>query len=162
VVSSTSRPHFTPGKDTIPILQEAGWAPGPVWTGGQFRPHRDSIPDRPARNQSLYRLSYPAHRYVYVYTHTDTGRAKEINKKIGIVNAACQRNISLVILGTRAIGSTALTYAIPVLIEAESFLMRKHYKYISSPNRKRECATSLVFIAIFALLGCCTASVGSY
>ena len=24
------------------------------------RPHRDSIPDRPARNQSLYRLSYPA------------------------------------------------------------------------------------------------------
>ena len=26
-------------------------APGPVWTGGKSRPHRDSIPDRPARNQ---------------------------------------------------------------------------------------------------------------
>jgi hypothetical protein len=25
------------------------------------RPHRDSIPNRPARSQSLYRLSYPAH-----------------------------------------------------------------------------------------------------
>ena len=24
-------------------------------------PHRDSIPDRPARSRSLYRLSYPAH-----------------------------------------------------------------------------------------------------
>jgi len=60
VVSSTSRPHFTPGKDPVPILQEAGWAPGPVCTGGKSRPHRDSMPDRPARSQSLYRLSYPA------------------------------------------------------------------------------------------------------
>ena len=33
VVSSTPRPHFTPGKDPVPILQEAGWASGPVWTG---------------------------------------------------------------------------------------------------------------------------------
>jgi hypothetical protein len=46
VVSSTLRPHFTPGKDPVPILQEAGWTPGPVWTGGKSRPHRDSIPDR--------------------------------------------------------------------------------------------------------------------
>ena len=61
VVSSTPRPHFTPRKDLVPILQEVGWAPGPVWTGGKSRPHRDSIPDRPARSQSLYRLSYPAH-----------------------------------------------------------------------------------------------------
>jgi len=30
VVSSTPRPHFTPGKDPVPILQEAGWAPGLV------------------------------------------------------------------------------------------------------------------------------------
>ena len=58
VVSSTPRPHFTPGKDPVPILQQAGWAPGPVWTGGISRPHRDSIPDRPARSQSLYRLSF--------------------------------------------------------------------------------------------------------
>ena len=64
VVSSTPRPHFTPGKDPVPILQEAGWASGPVWTGGKSRPHRDSIPDRPARSQSLYRLSYPAQPYV--------------------------------------------------------------------------------------------------
>ena len=61
MVSSTPRPHFIPGKGPVPISQEAGWAPGPVWTGGKSRPHRDSIPDRPARSQSLYRLSYPAH-----------------------------------------------------------------------------------------------------
>ena len=63
VVSSTPRPHFTPGKDTIPILQEAGWAPGPVWTGGKSRTHRDSNQDRPARSKLLYRLSYRAHIY---------------------------------------------------------------------------------------------------
>ena len=38
-----------PGR-TLPILQEAGWAPGPVWTGGKSRPHWDSIPDRPGRS----------------------------------------------------------------------------------------------------------------
>jgi hypothetical protein len=28
----TSRPGcFTPGKDPVPVEQEAGWAPGPVW-----------------------------------------------------------------------------------------------------------------------------------
>jgi len=50
VVSSTPRPHFTPGKDPVPISQEAGWAPGSVRTGGKYRPPRHSIPDRPARS----------------------------------------------------------------------------------------------------------------
>jgi len=62
VVSSTPWPHFTPGRDPVPIVQEAGWAPGPVWTDGKICPHRDSIPDRPSRSQSLYRLSYRAHK----------------------------------------------------------------------------------------------------
>ena len=68
VVSSTPRPHFTPGKHTVPIVQEAGWAPGPVWTAGKSCPQRDSIPDRPALSQSLYRLSYPVpHIYSISY-----------------------------------------------------------------------------------------------
>ena len=60
---SAARPGRTlpPGQDPVPILQEAGWAPGPVWTGGKSRLHRDSIPDRPGPSQSLYRLSYRAH-----------------------------------------------------------------------------------------------------
>ena len=64
VVSSRPRPYFTPVKDPVPILQGAGWTPGPVSTSGKFRPHRDSIPDRPARSQSLYRLSYRAHDFL--------------------------------------------------------------------------------------------------
>ena len=35
VVTNTLRPHFTPRKDSVPILQEAGWAPGAVWTGSK-------------------------------------------------------------------------------------------------------------------------------
>ena len=40
MVSSTPRPYFTPGKDPVPIVQEAGWAPEPVQTGGKSRPTR--------------------------------------------------------------------------------------------------------------------------
>ena len=49
---SAARPGRTlpSGKDLVLIVQEAGWAQGPVWTGGKSRPHRDSIPDRPARS----------------------------------------------------------------------------------------------------------------
>jgi len=28
-------PLSTPGKDPVPIVQDAGWAPGPVWTGAE-------------------------------------------------------------------------------------------------------------------------------
>jgi hypothetical protein len=60
--SVTPRPLFTPGKDPVPIVQEAGWAPGPVWTGAEnLAPTGIRSPDRPGRSQSLYRLRYPAH-----------------------------------------------------------------------------------------------------
>ena len=53
---------FTPGKDPVPIVQEAGWAPGPVWTGAvNLASTGIRSQDRPARSQSLYRLSYPDH-----------------------------------------------------------------------------------------------------
>ena len=60
-MSVTPRPLFTPGKDPVPIVQEAGWDPGPVWTGAENLAPPTGIlsPDRPDRSQSLYRLSYP-------------------------------------------------------------------------------------------------------
>ena len=62
MVSVTPRPLFTPGKDTVPIVHEAGWAPGLVWTGAEnLAPAGIRSPDRPVRSQSLYRLRYPAH-----------------------------------------------------------------------------------------------------
>jgi hypothetical protein len=50
-VSVTPRPHFTHGKDPVPIVQEAGWAPGPVWTGAENLASTGiRFPDRPARS----------------------------------------------------------------------------------------------------------------
>ena len=35
---SAPRPgRFTPGNEPVLIVQEAGWAPGPVWTGAENR-----------------------------------------------------------------------------------------------------------------------------
>jgi len=56
VVSSTLWLYFAPGRDLVPFVQEAGWAPELVWTGGKSRPHRNSIPDRPAHSQLLYKI----------------------------------------------------------------------------------------------------------
>ena len=62
---STPRPgRFTPGKEPVPIVQEAGWAPGPVWTGAEnLAPTVIRSPDRPARSEPLYRLSYAGPLY---------------------------------------------------------------------------------------------------
>jgi hypothetical protein len=36
----TPRPgRFTPGKDLVPIVQEAGWSPWPVWTKHACKGH---------------------------------------------------------------------------------------------------------------------------
>jgi len=37
VVSITPWPNFTPVKEPVSLLQEAGWASGPVWTSGKSR-----------------------------------------------------------------------------------------------------------------------------
>ena len=61
-VSVTPRPLFTARKDPVLIVQEAEWAPGPVWTSAEnLAPSGVRSPDCPARSQSLYRLRYPAH-----------------------------------------------------------------------------------------------------
>ena len=55
---------FTPGKDPVPILQEAGWAPRPVWISAEnFASTGIRSPDLPARSESQYRLRYPGPNY---------------------------------------------------------------------------------------------------
>jgi len=61
-VNVTPQPLFTTGKDPVPIVQEAGWAPGPVWTCAEnLAPIWIRSLDHPVRSQSLYRPRYPAH-----------------------------------------------------------------------------------------------------
>jgi len=111
-VSVTPRPLFTPEKDLVPIVQEAVWVPGPVWTGAEnLAPTGIQSPDRPARSQSLYRLSYPAHnnkilkqqltakiffferKRLYCYLRYYTGiRRKELRKNHKIFQSEYQCN----------------------------------------------------------------------
>ena len=55
-----------PGKTWYPLYRRLGGTQG--WSGQMQKispTHRDSIPDCPARSQSLYRLRYPAHFWKY-------------------------------------------------------------------------------------------------
>ena len=59
-VSVRSRSLFNPEKDPVPIVQEAGWDPGSVWTGAENLASRGiPSPDRPARTQSLIPFTLP-------------------------------------------------------------------------------------------------------
>ena len=65
---STLRPgRFTPGNDPVPIVQEAKWAPGPVWTdAGNLASTGIRSTNRPARSDSLNRLRCPGPQEPYI------------------------------------------------------------------------------------------------
>ena len=63
----TPRLLYSRERDPVPIVQEAGWASGPVWTGAEnLAPSEIRSPDRPGRSESLY-LSRPT----LLYNSTD-------------------------------------------------------------------------------------------
>ena len=54
---------FTPRKDLVSIVQEAGWASETVWIGAKNLASTGiRFPDLPNRNESLYRLRHPGFR----------------------------------------------------------------------------------------------------
>jgi hypothetical protein len=53
VVNATPRSNYPREKDTVPILREVVYVPGPVWTGAENHAVTEiRSPDRPARSQS--------------------------------------------------------------------------------------------------------------
>ena len=59
--------RFTPGKDPVPIVEEAGWALGPVWTGEEILAPTGILSlDRPARSESPYRLIHSGLLLCYI------------------------------------------------------------------------------------------------
>ena len=60
LLNATPRPLYSREREPVSIVQEAGWAPGPVWAGAEnLAPTGIRSPERPARSELLYRLSYP-------------------------------------------------------------------------------------------------------
>jgi hypothetical protein len=51
---------LTQENDPVPKVTDTGWVPGLVWAGAEnLATTGIQFPDRPARSESLYRLSYP-------------------------------------------------------------------------------------------------------
>jgi len=65
---SAARPGRTlpPGKTRYPFYRRLGGPQGRSGLAEKSRPHRDSTPERPARSQSLYLLSYPFMYRIYI------------------------------------------------------------------------------------------------
>jgi hypothetical protein len=77
------RPFFTPGKDLVPIAQEAGWAPGPVWTGAEISPPPGFDP------QTVQPIA--SHNTVYATRHTGCNVDCEITAFLArLLNATVQ------------------------------------------------------------------------
>ena len=79
VVTSTPRSYFTSGKEQVTIVQEAGWAPGPIWTGGRSRPTGIRYPDRPVRSSVAIPTEIPGPHWYKYSTHISV---LETRKKI--------------------------------------------------------------------------------
>jgi hypothetical protein len=59
VVNARPRPLYPLERAPVPIVQDSGWAAGPVWTGAEnVAPTGIRSPDRPARSErkQIYRL----------------------------------------------------------------------------------------------------------
>jgi len=61
-------------KTRYTFLQKVGWARGPVWTSGKSRPHRNSIPDRPARKITLTLLKSYNNDETGIYIYSSVRR----------------------------------------------------------------------------------------
>ena len=149
----TPRPHFTPGKDPVPILHEAGWAPGPVRKGGKSRPHRDSIPDRPAWTQSLYRLSYRAHnkssKGVVYWTEIGWDWNRDSIKKITHVHVTLYRD-RVVLRSSSTIDYSLLTWHSRVAIAKRKVkILRKIWLLTCWIHRATGVCPSILFQNIF-------------
>jgi hypothetical protein len=74
VVNATPRPLYLRERDPVPIVQKAGWAPGPERKGAvNLTLAGLGFTDRPARKESQYRLSYPGpHTECKAFKHNST------------------------------------------------------------------------------------------
>ena len=77
--------HDTKGGEWLAIRSGRTLPPGSVWTGAEnLVPTGIRSPDRPARSQSLYRLSYRAHLCIGIRVKYIKYIKFSINKKLGV------------------------------------------------------------------------------
>jgi len=62
------RQHLTSGKDPVPILQEAGWASGPIWTGAENLAPPEFDPRTVQPVGSRYPAHHPTHKEALIHS----------------------------------------------------------------------------------------------
>jgi hypothetical protein len=104
VVNVKPRPLYPPGKTRYPLYRRLGWPRGRSGRVRKVSPPHTGIrsPDRQARSESLYRLSYPGrsscpvheqfnlYHLMYVVVHTDfmeRSSSCETNKIFGYLSS---------------------------------------------------------------------------
>ena len=76
---SAARPGISLPRERLGTRCTGGWVGIRAGLeGGKSLPHRVSIPHRPARSQSLYRLSYPAHEVAKVDKQWSRGLQSQV------------------------------------------------------------------------------------
>jgi hypothetical protein len=114
VVNVMPRPLYRRQRDPVPILQDAGWTPGPVWTGvGISSQSGIRSLDRPTRSKSLCHLRYPGPRRC-THKHNNVARSRNHTcraKSICITHSECI-SLSLVIQQAMHMRRIILSYRI--------------------------------------------------
>jgi hypothetical protein len=65
--ANAATPALSRERKSVPILEVDGWVLGAVWMGAEdLIPTRIRPRDSSGPTESLYRLSYPGHQYLYV------------------------------------------------------------------------------------------------
>jgi len=94
-VGSAPRPHFTPGKEPVPILQDAGWAPGSVCSSVAIPTELPCPHYYPVYNTKFHKSSKdPIFRraLIFLHLHNRNDYYQENKKHLG--NAARHSHLS--------------------------------------------------------------------
>ena len=133
--NTRSRPLHPRERDPVPIVQEEGWDPRPVWTSTEnLVPTGTRSTDGAARSESLHQLSYPGLHVSVTFSlwqssQLHSGRAYEPGHQRNVVESTAISSTLLIVLNNETIillkyvpgAATRLKYVSPKIF-AEVFL----------------------------------------
>jgi hypothetical protein len=99
-VSTSRLGRFTPGTDPVPIVYEAGWTPGPIWTGAEnLAPTgiRSRTVQPVASRYTVCAIPAPCrHPYVQLIKHIAVGKITELNVTDSVLIPPCSLRSAVV------------------------------------------------------------------
>ena len=121
----------------------AGWTPSAGLDGRKISSPPDSIPDRPAHSQSLYRLSYPAYcLYIYIHKvgalnggsarrtastcpHNERYRQTKIFAPSGIINHVSSVRANFEVISEHVVKNTTIHVKLDVMFLERNYMFRQ-------------------------------------